>query len=285
MAASHPYYGGRLALLSGGASGIGRALGEELAARGAKVVLADRQRELAEEVAAAIRGRGGEAFAVELDVRSAADFLRIAEDLRRRHGAVDLLFNNAGIGAGGEMAEYDLDDWNEVIAVNLGGVVHGIQAVYPAMVERRSGHIVNTASIAGLVATPSLGSYTTTKHAVVGLSKALRVEAKEHGVRVSALCPGIVRTAILTGGRYGRIKSDLDRRRMEVMARQLKAMEPGPFAGKVLDAVARNVAIIVVPGWWRLFWYIERLSPLLSMALAAWLLRRTQAELEAPATS
>ena len=122
----------------------------------------------------------------------------------QQSGRIDYLFNNAGIGVGGEVDSYTLDDWNDVFDVNLRGVVHGIQAVYPIMIQQHSGHIVNTASMAGLVATPGPASYTATKHAVVAISKALRVEAERHGVQVSVLCPGAIRTPILTGGKYGR---------------------------------------------------------------------------------
>ena len=97
-----------------------------------------------------------------------------------------------------------LDDWNDVFDVNVHGVVHGIQAVYPIMIRQHSGHIVNTASMAGLVTTASPASYAATKHAIVAMSKSLRLEAERHNVQVSVLCPGMIRTPMLTGGRYGR---------------------------------------------------------------------------------
>ena len=101
----------------------------------------------------------------------------------QQSGRIDYLFNNAGIAVGGEVDADTLDDWNDVFDVNLHGVVHGIQAVYPIMIRQRSGHIVNTASMAGLVAGPGEASYTASKHAVVALSKALRLEAERHGIR------------------------------------------------------------------------------------------------------
>jgi NAD(P)-dependent dehydrogenase (short-subunit alcohol dehydrogenase family) len=164
---------GRVALITGGASGIGRALGEELAGRGCAVLLADRQVELAHEAAAAI---GAEA--AELDVRDLAAFEALAGEVRDRHGRIDLLFNNAGIGVGGGMETYAAEDWDDVFDVNLRSVANGVQAVYRGMIEQRSGHIVNTASIAGLLPFPWAGSYAASKHAVVGLTRTLRVEAK-----------------------------------------------------------------------------------------------------------
>jgi NAD(P)-dependent dehydrogenase (short-subunit alcohol dehydrogenase family) len=199
-----------VAIVTGGASGIGAALGRELAHQGARVVLADRQLELASEVVATINGAGGKAEAVELDVRDAIAFDAVVALTIERHGRLDYLFNNAGIAIGGEMREYRLDDWRDVVDVNLMGVVHGVQASYGRMIAQGYGHIVNTASVAGLLPSPFMGSYTTTKHAVVGLSRALRAEAARYGVRVSTLCPGVIRTPILTGGRFGRMAQPMD---------------------------------------------------------------------------
>ena len=138
------------------------------------------------------------AITAGLDVRSYSSFERAVAEAVQQSGRIDYLFNNAGIGVGGEVDSYTLDDWNDVFDVNLRGVVHGIQAVYPIMIRQHSGHIVNTASMAGLVTNAGMASYTATKHAVVALSKALRVEAERHGVQVSVLCPGAIRTPILT---------------------------------------------------------------------------------------
>jgi NAD(P)-dependent dehydrogenase (short-subunit alcohol dehydrogenase family) len=262
----------KVAFITGGASGIGRALAEELADQGVEVVLADRQIELAEEVAASIRQAAGNATAVELDVRDLGQFQRVADETVARTSRIDYLFNNAGIGVGGDMARYEMRDWDDVFEVNLRGVAHGIQAVYPVMCRQGSGHIVNTASMAGLLPAPHTGSYTATKHAVVGLSKALRIEAKEHGVRVSVLCPGVIRTPILGAGKYGRsnLTSEGDQKMMGFWE-QLRPMDPRAFARKTLRQVARNVPIIIVPSWWKLFWLMERLSPRLSL----WVWQRT----------
>jgi short-subunit dehydrogenase len=137
------------------------------------------------------------------------------------------------------------------------------------MVRQRRGHIVNTASVAGLIASPGQGSYTATKHAVVAISKALRVEAKHHGVRVSALCPGVIRTPILSGGKYGRTNVvGLSEESARALWEKLRPMDADVFARKALQAVARNEAIIVIPGWWKALWLIDRLAPSLTMALS-----------------
>jgi NAD(P)-dependent dehydrogenase (short-subunit alcohol dehydrogenase family) len=277
-------YRDRVAIVTGGACGIGRAIGVELARRGAEVVLADRQGDLAAEVAAGIRAGGGRAHSDALDVRSFADFERLVAATVERSGRVDYLFNNAGISVGGEMGAYGIEDWKDVLDVNLGGVVHGIQAVYPIMVRQGSGHIVNTASVAGLIGAPYTGSYTTSKHAVVGLSKSLRVEGRRYGVRVSALCPGAIRTAILTGGKFGRMKApNATEERVLAQWERLRPIEPEALARAALDAVARDEAIIVVPKWWKALWYLERVSPALSMRVWGVLFDRLKKEIETPA--
>ncbi|MGH3598015.1 MAG: SDR family NAD(P)-dependent oxidoreductase, partial [Mycobacterium sp.] len=179
------------------------------------------------------------------------------------------------IGVGGEIDSYTLDDWNDVFDVNLRGVVHGIQAVYPIMIGQQSGHIVNTASMAGLVASPSSASYTATKHAVVAISKTLRVEAERHGVQVSVLCPGAIRTPILTGGKYGRMNvTGLSDEQLLKFWEPFRPMAPEKFAERALRAVFRGDAIIVVPAWWKAAWYLERLSPTLSMRVGKATLKR-----------
>lgn len=265
--------------MTGGASGIGRAMGEEFAARGCTVVLADRQIELAREVAVEIEKRGNAASAADLDVRDLAAFQTLAQQIRARFGHIDFLFNNAGIGVGGGMETYAPEDWNDVLDVNLRGVANGVQAVYPTMIEQRSGHIVNTASMAGLIPSPAQGSYTASKHAVVGLTKALRVEAKRFGVRASVLCPGPVRTPILTGGRFGRVRLALSEEEILKLWERFRPMAPELFARRAVDAVLRNQAIIVLPSWWKALWYLERLSPRLSLRLSEALHQRLEAEL------
>ncbi len=261
-------FDGAVAFLTGGASGIGRALGEALARRGATVVLADRQLDLAEQVADGIRSAGGQAAAVELDVTDFPAFQRAVQETVTAHGRLDYLFNNAGIGIGGEVRLYSLEDWNAVLDVNLHGVVHGVQSAYPVMIEQGFGHIVNTASMAGLIPSPSVVSYCAAKHAVVGLSTGLRVEAARFGVRVSALCPGVIRTPILEGGKYGKHLRPLALDRMRQQWEKLRPMAPEKFAPKVLKGVARNKPIIVVPAWWKVLWWINRLSPVLGLVVA-----------------
>jgi NAD(P)-dependent dehydrogenase (short-subunit alcohol dehydrogenase family) len=273
---------GKIAFVTGGASGIGAALATKLVDGGAEVWIADRQIGAAQELAQRLDGGGAKAHAIELDVRSYSSFERAVAEVVQQSGRIDYLFNNAGIGVSGEVDSYTLDDWNDVFDVNLRGVVHGIQAVYPIMIRQHSGHIVNTASMAGLVASPGLGSYTATKYAVVGISKALRVEAERHGVQVSVFCPGVIRTPIMTGGQYGRMNIS-DEKVLKKFWERLRPMAPEVFAERALRAVLRGDAIIVVPGWWKAWWYLERLSPALSMRFAKVSLKRLR-EMESAAS-
>jgi len=259
--------GSRVAIVTGAASGIGRALAETLAANHVEIVLADRQVSLADEVAEGIVRRGGAATVVELDVTSDTQFGTVVQETIARTGRLDYLFNNAGIGVSGEMKDYQAADWDDVLNVNLRGVAYGVLAAYPVMVRQGFGHIVNTASMAGLVANGYMGSYVASKHAVVGLSKTLRLEAKEYGVRVSVLCPGAIRTPILDGGRYGRMKEALDMDRWRALWMRFRPLDPSVLAQKALRGVERNQAIIIVPGWWRVLWYLDRLAPALGERL------------------
>ncbi|MEQ9319137.1 MAG: SDR family oxidoreductase [Polyangiaceae bacterium] len=267
-------YQGKTAIVTGGASGIGRALSEELARRGARVVIADRQTELAAEIADTIP----DARAVPLDVRDADAFAEAVGEVAQREGRVDLLFNNAGIGIGGEIRNHQLADWTDTFDVNLLGVVHGIQAAYPVMIAQGGGHIVNTASMAGLVAMGNLAAYSATKHAVVGISKALRIEGRALGVRCSVLCPGAIDTPILHGGRYGRFRG-LTKDVVEEMWRLTRPIPPSELARETLDAVAKNEGIIIRPRAWKLLWWLERLSPDASIAFGQLVQRKLRERL------
>lgn len=259
-------YADKVALVTGGGSGIGAALGRELARRGARVIVTDRRLDEASEVAASIPG--GRARALELDVRSTESFGRVVADVVATEGEIDFLFNNAGIGVAGEMRELGLADWEAIVDVNLLGVVRGVHAVYPRMIARGGGHIVNTASMAGLMPTPITTPYGATKHAVVGLSRSLRIEAAEYGVRITALCPGVIRTPILEGGVFGRMSRRPDAGDMQKQFERAKPMDVTRFAEAVLDRLPSNPRTLIVPRWWSLIDLVNRISPALGEFVA-----------------
>jgi len=273
-------YDGATAIVTGGASGIGRALTEELARRGCEVVLADLQIEMAENVALQIRDSGGKAKALKVDVTDFPAMERIVRETIESSGRLDYIFNNAGIVIGCTANHYSIEDWNKIIDINLRGVVNGIQAAYFIMIEQGFGHIVNTASMAGLMPNPVNVAYAATKHAVVGLSLSLRAEAVQMGIRVSVICPGVIRTPILEGGKYGKILMNIPAEKLRDMLEELMPMAPDVLAKKVLNAVAKNRAIIIVPYFWKLLWWLNRLSPALGMAFAQNRFKKMQKEFD-----
>jgi NAD(P)-dependent dehydrogenase (short-subunit alcohol dehydrogenase family) len=250
---------GQTAVVTGAGSGIGAALCDELARRGARIVAADLDEAAVAEVCTAIRIRGGAATHAVVDVTSAEAVARLAGSV----DAIDLWVNNAGIAIAGETQALGLADWERVLATNLTGVIHGVHAAYPRMVARRAGHIVNLASVAGLAPYPFALPYVTSKHAVVGLSLALRAEAAVHGVRVSAACPGMIRTPIWE---RSAVSGELAGGRRFLLARLQTMMTAEQCAAAIVRGVLANRAIIPVTAEAHVAWRLSRLSP----ALAAW---------------
>jgi NAD(P)-dependent dehydrogenase (short-subunit alcohol dehydrogenase family) len=266
----------RVAIVTGGASGIGRALSAALVARGDRVVLADLDGAAAEDVAERLRAGGpGTATAAAVDVRDAGAVTALVTGTAERHGRLDLLFNNAGLGIGGPAEELSPAHWDRTLDVNLRGVLHGVQAAYPLMLRQGHGHIVNTASLAGLLPMPGSAPYATTKWAVVGLSLSLRAEGAARGVRVSVVCPGGVDTPILDKGMPAdlpRVPSveGIDTRAVITRASGGRLYGADALAADVLRGVDHNRPLIVAPRQARVMWRLMRLSPSLVLrALAA----------------
>jgi NAD(P)-dependent dehydrogenase (short-subunit alcohol dehydrogenase family) len=249
----------RVAIVTGGGSGIGEALCRALAARGDTVVVADIDGASAERVAGDI---GALASAAKVDVRDAEGIQALVDDTVATHGRLDLIFNNAGIAVGGDALELTLAHWDRIIDINLRGVVHGIQAAYPVMAKQRSGHIVNTASMAGLTAPAYMAPYVAVKHAVVGLSMSLREEAKAHGVNVTAVCPFWVDTPILDStGPDDLPKAGLMQGGAREAAAKMGIYSPQALAQDILRGIDKNKVLIVAPRTGRFVWRLARLSP------------------------
>ena len=189
---------GKVAVITGGASGIGRAVAERAAAEGMKIVLGDIEEHPLKEAVDDLTSKGAEALGVVTDVAEATSVQALRDRALDRFGAVHLVHNNAGIGLGGPIWEVSEEDWRWILGVNLWGVIHGIATFVPLLLEQGEGHVVNTASIAGLIAAPFLGPYNATKQAVVAISETLFKDLQAIGapIGVSVLCPGFVQTRI-----------------------------------------------------------------------------------------
>jgi NAD(P)-dependent dehydrogenase (short-subunit alcohol dehydrogenase family) len=189
---------GKVALVTGGGNGIGRAACVGFAAHGARVVVVDRDGTAAEATAGILRQNGGEALAVTADVSKSGDVKAYVKATIDKYGRIDCFFNNAGIeGKVAPVAEYDEAVFDAVMGVNVRGVFLGLRHVLPEMIRQGGGAVVNTASVAGLVGTPGMPAYVASKHAVLGLTKTTAGEVARQGIRVNAVCPGPVDTRMI----------------------------------------------------------------------------------------
>jgi NAD(P)-dependent dehydrogenase (short-subunit alcohol dehydrogenase family) len=247
---------GRVAVVTGGGSGIGRALSESFARERARVVVADIDRAAAEDTAAAIRAAGGAAVAVATDVADLASVTALADRAFDEFGGVHVLCNNAGVALWGGLESATHRDWQWAIGVNLWGVIHGIEAFVPRMIAgRQGGHVVNTASMAGLIASQGLGVYNTTKYAVVGLSETLAKDLRPYGIGVSVLCPMGVST---------RIRQSERNRPMELRNAAAPRDDAVDLIGRTLapDAVAEMTLAAIRAGQLYVITHEEGLEPL-----------------------
>ena len=258
----------QVAIVTGGASGIGLALGTALVHRGWHVVLADLQDVAAKEHADRLTRQGpGSAVGVYVDVRDADAVARLVESTHAEHGQLDLMVNNAGIAIVGEPEELELMHWDRIIDVNLRGVIHGCHAAYPLMLRQGHGQILNVASSAGLI--PSLGQmapYAATKFGVVGLSRALRTAGADHGIRVTALCPGWIDTPLLDGAWPEDLPippsvASSPPIRETLVKGGVRIYPADRLAEDTLRGLERNKAVLVIPSEMHRTWLLFRLVP------------------------
>ncbi len=191
---------GKVAIVTGGASGIGRATAILFARESAKVVVADYNPEGGQETLAVIKVEGGEANFIETDVSKPEDVERMVEETVRSYGRLDILFNNAGVGETAKVTEASLDHWERVLAINLRGVFLGCKYAIPKMIESGGGSIINNASILAEVGFSQAAAYSASKHGVVGLTKTIALDYAAEGIRANTVCPGFIRTPMVMEG-------------------------------------------------------------------------------------
>lgn len=249
-----------VSILTGGASGIGLALGRQIAKRRAKlVVLADLDYARVQAAAGMLKKEGCPVRPAVLNVASASDVQAVIAETVGRCGRLDFMFNNAGLALCGEVRDLDLEHWRQVLDTNLWGVIHGTTAAYRVMLQQKRGHIINTASLGGLIPEPMACAYAAAKHAVVGLSTSLRAEAADLGVRISVVCPGFVQTRALECAQYVNIEKQAAIDELT----SLGGISAERCASIILKGIAANKAIITDSRMTGLLWRLHRLSPAL----------------------
>ena len=235
-----------VAVVTGGGSGIGRALALALARAGSRVVVADVDESAMAAVAGEVKALGSDALTVRTDVSELGQVQALADRAWKAFGAVHVLCNNAGVATWGGLEQATHRDWQWVLGVNLWGVIHGVETFVPRMIAGgERGHVVNTASMAGLIASQGLGVYNTSKYAVVGLSETLAKDLKPYGIGVSVLCPMGVQTRIRESerNRPAALRNEAaPAAAVELIGRYLA---PEAVAAMVLDAIRRNELYVI----------------------------------------
>ncbi len=260
-----PTLDGKLALVTGAGSGIGRATADALAMNGARVIVTDIDAARVDDVGRELGARC--VLARRVDVADRAAMKQLADDVHATHGALDVLVNNAGVAVGGGVLDTSLDSWDWLLGINLMGVVHGCHFFAPAMVQRRAGHIVNVSSMFGYFAPPGVAAYVASKFGVLGLSLSMRAELEPHGIGVSAICPGMIATNIIHGSRIDGAMGAVRQKVADTFHK--KGSPPSRVAAAIVDAVAKNRPIVpVAPEAW-MTWGLMRLVPTLSVKLGA----------------
>jgi NAD(P)-dependent dehydrogenase (short-subunit alcohol dehydrogenase family) len=241
-------FAGKVAVITGGGSGIGRALALGLAREGARVVVADVDEADSAETVRLVEAAGADGLAVRTNVAERQDVERLADRVFERYGAVHVLCNNAGVVVHGGLEAATWEDWQWVLGVNLWGVVHGLLAFLPRMIAGgEGGHVVNTASMAGLIASQGLGVYNTSKYAVVGLSETLVKDLRSHGIGVTVVCPMGVATRIRAANRNrpAALRSPAGARDAGEVTLIGRTLEPEEVAQRTLDAVRTGELYVI----------------------------------------
>jgi short-subunit dehydrogenase len=264
---------GAVVVIAGGASGIGMALSLQLAARGARVVVANRAGRSLETY----RHDHPDTPAYETDLTQAAQVEELVREVVSRYGSIDYFINSVGIVQGGEVRDTPLETAQDVLSTNLESTVIGTHYVYRQMVKQGSGHLVMLASAAGLLPTPMMAYYTMTKYGIVGFCHALRAEARDLGVKVSVVCPGFVKTPIYEKSHYDNVNKA---KAIDLLFHRSPIQSPEQAAARIIRGIGRNQATIHT--WWstRVLWWGYRLSPAIYVWLSVWAVRLVRRRLK-----
>jgi NAD(P)-dependent dehydrogenase (short-subunit alcohol dehydrogenase family) len=246
---------GKIALVTGAASGIGRALALRLAQEGAQLFLLDVDGRGLGEVVSAARQYGVEVKGVRCDVTQPDQVDRCIDRLLSSWGHVDILVNNAGVTYYGHSHHMSAEHWGQLLAVNLHGPIHFTRRLLPALLSRPEGHILNVASICGLVGMGRVAAYTTSKFALVGFSESLRAEYGRRGLGITAFCPGLVDTKLFASASRG------EDRRENKRPPKFLLVSPEKIANRAVKAIYRNQAVVVMQPYARLLYATKRFSP------------------------
>jgi len=262
-------FAGKVVVITGGAGGLGRGLGEALARGGAKLVVGDIDFPAANALCEELSRAGGSATAVAVDVTDAASVERLVAHAVALHGRLDYMINNAGIAAAGEFQDVSADTIRRVVEIDLLGAAYGTLAAYRQMVRQRGGHIVNIASMLALFPNPLAAAYAAAKHGLGGLTQSVSAEAAAYGVSLTLVCPGYIATNLFKAGTFeGGLRSG------DVIERiPFRFMDVDTAVARTLEAVLARRSIAVFPLYGRMLWWIHRLSPRLMDGLLRLMMR------------
>src|SRR4030042_3550560 len=251
------YY--EVAIVTGGASGIGKEICLYLAGKGAKVIIADLNYEKAKEVEDIIIKAGGEGRAMKTDVSESPEVEAMIKETYEQYKRLDLLVNNAGISINGEFQDMDLAGWEKIFGVNFMGVLYGTYYAYPIMMKQGDGQIVNVSSLAGLMPGGLMTSYSASKHSVVGFTLSLGAEAKKYGKKENDLCPGFLETPIhdVTPNVSEYLNTEKNKRTANKYPAAKDVIKP------MMRGIERNRAIIIAPYKHKVYWRVYRMFPAL----------------------
>jgi NAD(P)-dependent dehydrogenase (short-subunit alcohol dehydrogenase family) len=263
---------GKVALVTGAGSGIGRATAIALAAMGARVAVTDIQQQSAADTTATIRSKGQEAQSFTLDVSNPEQIEQLASEVTQSLGVPSILVNNAGIAVGGYFLDCSQESWQRIISINLMGVVDCCRIFVPLMVASgQPGHVVNISSMLGYTGAKGVGAYCTTKFGVLGFSESLRAEMAQYDIGVSTICPGMIRTNIINSGILESKEEDVEEKRESIdLMYEKRNYTPDRVAKAIIKSIRRNRAMVpVTPEAW-LTYYLKRWAPW----LVGWIAKR-----------